>query len=113
MLVGSTTSKVEMRSQATSSRRASASAYSSRTLPLPTCRAASGMNGFLLRDETLEPVEDAVDVRDRRRQVEDVGECRLVELRSDLLVGPGECDEVALLVPGLHCVALHERVCIC
>src|SRR5262245_5978849 len=38
--VGSTTSKVEMRSDATSRSRLSSSAYSSRTLPLPTCTAS-------------------------------------------------------------------------
>src|SRR4029450_6212029 len=41
MSVGSTTSKVEIRSEATSSSRSSSSAYSSRTFPLPRCTASA------------------------------------------------------------------------
>src|SRR3954467_10848773 len=69
--VGSTMSKVEMRSLATSKSRSSSSAYSSRTFPLPTCRAASGMYRFLLSDEGVETVEHGVDVTDGRVEIED------------------------------------------
>src|SRR2546429_6088309 len=60
--VGRTTSKVEMRSLATSSRRPSSSSNSSRTFPLPTCVAASGMDGLLPPFESGEPLEDGVSV---------------------------------------------------
>src|SRR5437899_216154 len=103
------TSNVEIRSLATSSRRSSSSAYSSRTLPLPTC-VASDMNGFLLRDEAAETVKGGVEVGDGRVQIEDVGECSLVEVRGDVCVGTHELGEVALLVPRAHRVALHEAV---
>src|SRR5260221_11618519 len=55
--VGRTTSKVEMRSLATSSRRSSSSAYSSRTFPDARC-VASGMNGFLLGGEGVQAGEE-------------------------------------------------------
>ena len=45
--VGRTTSKVEIRSEATRSSRSSSRAYSSRTLPLPRC-TASVMEAVLL-----------------------------------------------------------------
>ena len=35
-----------------------------------------------------------------------------VDAGGDLLVGPDELPEVALLLPGSHRVALHERVCV-
>src|SRR5205823_3321186 len=108
--VGRMTSKVEMRSLATRSRRSSSSAYSSRTFPLPRCVAASGMNGFLLRNEAADTVEGAVEMGDRRVQVEDGGESGVVETRADLAVGANELGEVAFLVPRLHGVALHELV---
>src|SRR2546421_5697005 len=108
--VGRMTSKVEMRSLATRSRRSSSSAYSSRTFPLPRCVAASGMDGFLLRNEAADTVEGAVEVGDRRVQVEDPGERGVVETLADLAVGANELGEVALFVPGLHGVALHELV---
>src|SRR6266550_21051 len=89
--VGSTTSKTEMRSLATRSRRSSSRAYSSRTLPLPTCRAASGMNRFLLLDEGVQAVEDGVDMTDGRVQVEDGVE---VDAARELAVRPDELGEV-------------------
>src|SRR5207253_7018825 len=67
--VGSTTSKVEIRSLATSSSRSSSRAYSSRTLPLPTW-TASGMNRFLLGREGVEPLEDGVHVTGVAGEVE-------------------------------------------
>src|ERR671937_542642 len=85
--VGSTTSNVEMRSLATRSRRSSSSAYSSRTVPLPTCRAASGMDGFLLSDEGVETVEDGVDMAHRGVEIEDRVE---IDARGNLLVGADE-----------------------
>src|SRR5215216_4289560 len=81
--VGRTTSNVEMRSLATSSRRSSSRAYSSRTFPLPTWSAASDMNGFLLLDEGVQTVEDPIDVRHRRARVEDGIERGIVELCAD------------------------------
>src|SRR5215213_3602146 len=69
--VGRTTSKVEIRSLATRSRRSSSSANSSRALPLPTWTAASDMNRFLLSDERAQALEDGVDVSDGRVEVED------------------------------------------
>src|SRR4051794_24096952 len=108
--VGSTTSNVEMRSLATSSRRSSSSAYNSRTLPLPTWTTASGMSRFLLLDEGAQAVEHGVDVRDGRARVEGCVECVGVELRADLGVGPDERAEVALLVPRGHSVALDDAV---
>src|SRR6187431_125443 len=74
--VGSTTSKVEIRSLATSSRRSASSSKISRTLPLATWTAVSGMNGFLLAGrEGVEPVEDRVDVLQRIVEVECCVEC--------------------------------------
>src|SRR2546422_7719523 len=66
--VGRTTSKVEIRSLATSSSRSSSSAYSSRTFPLPRWAAVSGMYRFLF--ETVEPLEDDVHVPRVRAEVE-------------------------------------------
>src|SRR5206468_7569907 len=108
--VGRTTSKVEMRSLATSSSRSSSSAYSSRTLPLPTWVAASDMCRFLLLSETGESVERAVEVGNRRVQVEHLVERASVEQRADLGVLADERREVELFVPGPHRVALHEAV---
>src|SRR6059058_1447375 len=105
--VGRTTSKVEMRSLATRSRRSSSRAYSSRTLPLPTCMAASGMNRFLLLDEGVQAVEDGVDVTDGRVQVEDGVE---VDAARELAVRPDELGEVGLLFPGAHSVVLHRAI---
>src|SRR5438093_2695755 len=69
--VGRTTSKVEMRSLATSSRRSSSSAYSSRTLPLPRCVAVSDMQGLPLLSERAQALEDDVDVLDGCGEIED------------------------------------------
>src|SRR5258706_14800047 len=66
--VGRTTSKVEMRSLATSSRRSWSRAYRSRTLPEARC-VASGMNGLLLQG--VQAVEDGVDVARVGAEVED------------------------------------------
>src|SRR5215467_8049659 len=74
--VGRTTSKVEIRSDATSNRRCSSRAYSSRTLPLPMC-SASGMDGLLLVGETAQPLEGAVEMGDRRVEIEDLGQVGL------------------------------------
>src|SRR4051794_24619687 len=94
--VGSTTSKTEMRSLATSSSRSSSTAYSSRTLPLPTC-SASGMHGLL--PERAQALEDGVDVAHGRREVEDGVERGGREHVADLGGAAHERLEVALLVP--------------
>src|SRR3954470_18915399 len=97
--VGRTTSNVEMRSLATSKSRSSSSAYSSRTFPLPTCRAASGMDRFLLSDEGLQAIEDRVDVTDGRVEVEDTVE---IDAARELGVMTHELGEIRLLLPGAH-----------
>src|SRR4051794_28357946 len=104
--VGSTTSKVEIRSLATSSRRSSSSAYSSRTLPLPTC-TASGMDGLLSRRERGQALEHGVDVAGGGGGG---GEGIEGGAGGDLRVGLGGRAESALLVPGAHRARLHEPV---
>ena len=70
--VGRTTSNVEMRSLATSSRRSSSSANNSRTFPLPTWIAgASDMNRLLLSDERAEALEHGVEMTDGGIEIED------------------------------------------
>src|SRR6266540_4909922 len=108
--VGSTTSKVEIRSLATSNRRSSSSANNSRTLPLATCVAASGMNGFLLPHERAQALEDGVDMSHGGIEVEDRDERVLVELPGDLRVLAHKDPEVALLFPRAHCISLHESI---
>src|SRR5436853_6905381 len=89
--VGRTTSKVEIRSLATSSSRSSSTSYSSRTLPLPTCVTASGMNRVLLSGELAQPLEDGVDVTCVPAEVEDRVE---LDAAGDLLVRAHELAEV-------------------
>src|SRR5439155_15582151 len=96
-----------MRSLATRSRRSSSRAYSSRTLPLPTCRAASGMNRFLLSDEGVQAVEHGVDVANGCVEVEDGVE---IHAARKLTVRAHELGEVGLLVPRAHRVRLHRAV---
>src|SRR4051812_4302535 len=108
--VGSTTSNVEMRSEATSSRRSSSSAYSSRTLPLPTCSAVSDIDGLLLPDERPQTLEDGVAMADGGVEVEDLVGGGAVGARRQVGVGADGLAEVALLVPRAHRVALHEPV---
>src|SRR5207245_9258158 len=69
--VGRTTSNVEMRSLATSSKRSSSSANNSRTFPLPTWTAASGMDRLLLPRERAQTLEHGVDVTNGCLEVED------------------------------------------
>src|SRR5215203_4425607 len=107
--VGRTTSKVEMRSDATSSSRSPSSAYSSRTLPLPTCRV-SGIDGLPLSDERVQALEDGVDVTDGCCEVEDGFDAVRPERVCDRIVGADEVAEVALLVPCAHRMRLHEPV---
>src|SRR6266540_6368671 len=104
--VGSTTSKVEMRSLATSRSRSSPRAKSSRTLPLPTCVAASGMHALLLR-EALQPLEDGVNVACVGAEIEDAFE---VDTVRDLRIGRAELDEVESFVPRTHGVPLDQPV---
>src|SRR6476646_7775106 len=104
--VGRTTSKVEMRSLATSSRRSSSSAYSSRTLPLPTW-AVSGMACFLLPNEGAEPLEDGVDVTGVGGEIEDGVE---IDASCELTIGSNELAEILFLVPGPKRVPLDEAV---
>src|SRR5690348_14841792 len=105
--VGSTTSKVEIRSLATSSSRSSSSAYSSRTFPLATCAGASGMNRLLSPRERAQPLEHGVDVTGVDARVEDRVD---VDARGDLGVGAHERWEVEPLVPRAHRIALDEAV---
>src|ERR671935_596717 len=84
--VGRTTSNVEMRSLATSSRRSSSSAKSSRIFPLPTWTAVSGMNRFLLPGEDAKAIEEGVDMTNGGGEVEDgveVDATRDLGIRSD------------------------------
>src|ERR687897_2731094 len=111
--VGRTTSKVEMRSLATSSRRSSSSAYSSRTLPLPTCVPASGMEGLLSSRQGVQALEDNVDVTGVGTEVEDLLQRGAVEGRGDLRVGADELGEVLLLLPCAQRGPLHELVRMC
>src|SRR5829696_2112848 len=85
--VGRTTSNVEIRSLATSSRRSASSSYSSRTFPLPTWVAVSGMNRFLLSGELAQPLEDGVEMSCVPAEVEDRVE---VDAVGDFLVGAHE-----------------------
>src|SRR5688500_8554934 len=103
--VGRITSNVEIRSEATSSRRSSSSAYSSRTFPLPRCTATSGMDVLLAQG--AEPLEDDVDVPRVRAEVEHGVE---IDARRHLVVAARERREVETLVPGAEGVPLHEPV---
>src|SRR5437867_4378907 len=102
--VGSTTSKVEMRSLAVSRRRLPSSSYSSRTLPLPTW-TASGMDALLL--ERVEPLEDGVHVTGVGGQLE---HGREIDAARELGVGGGELAQVEPFVRGAQCVLLDELV---
>src|SRR5689334_9961735 len=108
--VGSTTSNVEIRSVATRSRRSSSSANSSRTFPLPTWVAASGMDRLLSRLEGVETVEDQVDVAGVGAEVEDLGEGGLAQPFGDLGIGACEVAEVAAFVPGARGEPLHDPI---
>src|SRR5688500_2193188 len=99
--VGRITSNVEIRSEATSSRRSSSSAYSSRTFPLPRCTATSGMDVLLAQG--AEPLEDDVDVPRVRAEVEDGVE---IDTGGDFVVGTRERREVDARVPGTDRVSL-------
>src|SRR4051794_31457255 len=96
-----------MRSLATSKSRSSSSAYSSRTFPLPTCRAASGMDRFLLSDEGVQAIEDRVDVTDGRVEVEDTVE---IDAARELGGMTHELGEIRLLLPGAHRMRLHRAI---
>src|SRR5579871_2431074 len=89
--------------------RSSSRAYSSRTLPLPTC-VASDIQSFLLGGEATETIEGAVEVGDGGVEVEHVRERGVVEMPADVGVGADELGEVAFLVPRAHRVALDEPV---
>src|SRR5439155_4478081 len=79
----------------------------SRTFPLPTWSAASGMDGYLLLDEGVQAVEDGVDVPDGRVQVEDGLE---IHAPGDLGVAADQSGEIRLLFPGTHRMALDKPV---
>src|SRR5256886_10981488 len=82
--VGRTTSKVEMRSLATSSRSSSSSSKISRTLPLARCTAGSGTQDFLLPvGERGESLEQDVHVGERGLEIEAVVEPGRVEPPGD------------------------------
>src|SRR5207249_2363311 len=105
--VGRTTSKVEIRSLATSSRRSSSSSNRSRTFPLPTCVAASGMDGLLPPFESGEPLEDGVSVAGVPGQVEQRVE---VDPARDRVVAPDELAEIAFLLLRAEGIFLDEPV---
>src|SRR5579883_2001675 len=108
--VGSTTSNTEILSLATSRSRSSSSLKISRTLPLATCWATSGMDGLLLSDERVETLEDGVDVTGERGEVERRVERVPAERGGDLRILADELAEVALLLPRAHRAALREPV---
>src|SRR3954447_6350760 len=106
--VGRTTSNVEIRSLATSNRRSWSSANSSRTLPLPTWIAgASDMDRLLLSGERMQALEHGVDMANGCFEIEHGVE---VDLLGDLGICGDEGAEVALFLPRLHCMPLHEAV---
>src|SRR3954452_3298446 len=107
--VGKTTSKVEIRSLATSSSRSSSTSYSSRTFPLPTCVTASGMNRILLSGELAQPLEDGVDVTCVPAEVEDPIE---LAAAADPLARAHQLAEVLLLLVRPQRVPLQEPVCL-
>ena len=103
--VGRTTSKVEIRSDATSSRRSSSSVVdvahlAGRDAGSQACSGSSLTASF-------ETGEDGVDVARVRAEVEDGVE---VDARRDLVVGAAELAEVELLLPRAHRRALDEAV---
>ena len=71
------------------------------------CQTCTGSSSVRERCEAL---EDGVDVADGRLEVEHGRERGRVQARCDLGVGRDERAEVALLVPRLHRVPLHEPV---
>src|SRR3954468_9068394 len=103
--VGRTTSKVEMRSLATSRSRSSSIVKSSRTFPLATCTSVSDIH-FLL-GELVQAVEDGVGVARVRAEVEGG---RQIDVPRDPLVGGHELLEVEALVPRSERVLLDEPV---
>src|SRR4249919_4133126 len=105
--VGRTTSNVEMRSLATSSRRPASSSNSSRTLPLPTWTAASGMDWLLSWGESGKPLEHSVDVPGVPAEIEDHVE---IDPARDRLVRSDELAEVPLLLQRLNRVRLDQPV---
>src|SRR5438105_13085226 len=107
MAVGRTTSKVEIRSLATSSSRSSSSSNSSRTFPLPTCVAASGMDGLLPPFESGEPLEDGVSVAGVPGEVEQRVE---VDPARDRIVAPDELAEISVLLLSEVAILVDEPV---
>src|SRR6185312_14272727 len=105
--VGSTTSKVEIRSLATSSRRLSSIVNSSRTLPLATWVRVSDMGSLPVGGQGVQSVEDRVDVAGVGIEVEGGAE---LDAPGDALVGLDERTKVEALVPGSQGVLLHEPV---
>ena len=111
--VGRTTSKVEMRSLATSRSLSGSSSKSSRTFPLATCIAvSSGMDGLLLLvgGELLQSLEQHVDVTKGEVEIEGIRESPGVEPARDLGVRLDEATEVHLLVPGPERVSLDDSI---
>src|SRR3954449_1045847 len=107
--VGRTTSKVEIRSLATSSNRSESSSKISRTLPLATWTAVSGMNGFLLAGhEGGQSVEDDVDVLEGVVQVE--GGVERLRGQRHLGVLLGQRAQVEPPGPAAHRGSLAEPV---
>src|SRR6478672_11134728 len=105
--VGRTTSKVEIRSLATSSRRSSSSSNNSRTFPLPTCTAASDMDRLLPPGQSGEPLEDRIDVSCVPAEIEHRVE---VDPAGNLLVRAHELAEILFLFLGAQRVALDQPV---
>src|SRR3954469_1791199 len=103
--VGRTTSKVEMRSLATSSSRSSSIVKSSRTFPLATCTSVSDTD-FLL-GELVQTVEDGVGVACVGAEVE--GRVEVDAAGVPLVVG-GELLKIEALVPRAQGMLLDEPV---
>src|SRR5918999_2623373 len=109
--VGSTTSKVEIRSLATRTRRSSSSSKISRTLPLARWTASSDMDFLLVsRSQSRQPPENDRDVSERGREVERLRQRLAIESGSDLVVAGDDLVEVAPLVGRADGVALNDAV---
>src|SRR5205085_1629251 len=105
--VGRTTSKVEIRSLATSSSPFSSIVNSSRTFPLATWTSVSDMRGLLLSVQGMQPLEDGVEMTCVRAEVEGGRE---VDPPGDPCVRLDECSKVEPLVPRTQGVILDEPV---
>src|ERR1044072_4023938 len=98
-----------MRSLATRSRRSASSSKISRTLPLATWTAVSGMNGFLLAGcEGVEAFEKYVDVLERVVEVE--GAVEGVGRQGDVGIRLEKIPQRYAFLPRAHGVSLDDPV---